>query len=171
MVRHMMLGLRAAGAEVCEYNTDLHRDALDCEKREYDRGTFGPVWLRWNLLCPAIEEFHPELIVCNAGGLSFRPGTARSLRQSTMLLGIALSDPDVFRAATSLIASNFNLFLTNSSPCLPEYRAMGVNADLLPLATNEEFLPPCPAARRSHVRGSRDRPSLSGSHRTPPPSL
>jgi hypothetical protein len=144
MVRHMMLGLRAAGAEVYEYNTDLNRDALDCEDRPYDRGTFGPVWLRWDLLRPAIEEFRPELIVCNAGGLSFRPEIARSLRRSTLLLGIALSDPDVFSAATSRIAPNFDLFLTNSNSCLPEYRAMGVNADLLPLATNEEFFHPVP---------------------------
>jgi spore maturation protein CgeB len=144
MVRQMMLGLRAAGAEVCEYNTDQNPDALDCEGRPYDRGTFGPVWLRWDALRPAIEEFHPELVVCNAGGLSFRPETARLLRRSTMLLGIALSDPDVFKPATSLIAPNFDLFLTNAGPCLPRYRAMGVNADLLPLATHEEFFHPVP---------------------------
>jgi spore maturation protein CgeB len=142
MVRQMMLGLKAAGAEVFEYNTDLNCEALDCGDRTYDRGRFGPVWLRWESLGPAIEEFRPDLIVCNAGGLSFPPETARLLRRSTMMLGIALSDPDVFAASTSRIASNFDLFLTNAAGCLAEYRAMGVNADLLPLATNEEFFHP-----------------------------
>jgi hypothetical protein len=144
MVRHMMLGLRAAGADVYEYNTDLHPEALDTEERAYDRGRFGPVWLRWESLRPAIEEFRPELIVCNAGGLSFRPDAARVLRESTMLLGIALSDPDVFPVSTSRIAPNFDLFLTNAPACLPEYRTLGANAELLPLATNEEFFHPVP---------------------------
>jgi spore maturation protein CgeB len=144
MVRQMMLGLRAAGAEVYEYNTDVNPDALDCDGRDYDRGRLGPVWLRWEELRAAIQGFRPDLIVCNAGGLSFRPDTARLLRQSSMTLGIALSDPDVFAASTSRIAPNFDLFLTNAAACVPEYRAMGVNADLLALATNEEFFHPVP---------------------------
>lgn len=145
MVRQMMLGLRAAGAEVCEFNTDLHREALDCDGREYDRGTFGPVWLRWEILRPRVESFNPELIVCNAGGLSFRADDARALRKSIALLGIALSDPDVFERATSRIAQNFDLFLTGAPACIPGYRARGATVDALPLATNEEFFHPVPS--------------------------
>ncbi len=147
MVRQMMLGLRAAGAEVFEFNTDLHPEALDCDGREYDRGTFGPVWLRWEILGPQIEWFHPELIVCNAGGLSFRAEDARALRKSVALLGIALSDPDVFEPATSRIARNFDLFLTSASACIPAYRATGATVDVLPLATNEEFFHPVPSTQ------------------------
>lgn len=145
MVRQMMLGLRSAGAQVYEFNTDLNADALDTEGREYDRGRFGPVWLRWEKLRPIVEEFRPELIVCNAGGLSFRPAQAGELRKSRKLLGIALSDPDVFPLSTSRIAGNFDLFLTNAAACVPQYRAMGVRANLLPLATNEEFFHPVPS--------------------------
>jgi hypothetical protein len=145
MVRQMMLGLRAAGAEVYEYNTDENPEALDCEGRPYDRGRFGPVWLVWDALRPQIEEFSPDLIVCNAGGLSFRPDQAKKLRKSTMLLGVALSDPDVFSPATSRIAANFDLFLTNAPGCVPGYRASGANAGVLPLATNEEFFHPVEA--------------------------
>jgi spore maturation protein CgeB len=144
MVRQMMLGLRGAGAEVYEYNTDLYPEALDCEGRPYDRGTFGPVWLRWEALQPRIAEFGPDLIVCNAGGLSFRPEVAGALRQGTMLLGIALSDPDVFPPATSRIAKNFDLFLTNAGSMIPRYREIGATVDVLPLATNEEFFHPVP---------------------------
>ena len=61
-----------------------------------------------------------------------------------MMLGIALSDPDVFAPATSRIASNFDLFATNADSCLPAYRLLGANAILLPLASNPDFFHPLP---------------------------
>ena len=67
-----------------------------------------------------------------------------------MLLGVALSDPDVFVPTTSRIAGNFDLFLTNAPGMLPEYRALGANASALPLATNEEFFHPVPC-REEHA--------------------
>jgi len=145
MVRQMMLGLRAAGAEVLEYSTDEHREALDTEGRLYDRGTTGPVWLRWEHLREPLERFAPHLVVCNAGGLSFRPDVARKLRQRTCLLGIALSDPDVFEPATRHFAANFDLFLTNAPGCVPRYQTLGAQAGVLPIATNEAFFHPVPA--------------------------
>jgi len=144
MVHQMLLGLQSSGTEVCVFNTDENRDALDFEGRTYDRGRLGPVWLRWEALGPRIEQFRPDLIVCNAGGLSFRPETASALRRSTMLLGIALSDPDVFAPATSRIAPNFHLFATNADSCVPGYRLLGANAIELPLATNPAFFCPLP---------------------------
>lgn len=144
MVRQMMLGLRAAGAEVFEYSTDEHREALDTEGRIYDRGTTGPVWLRWEHLRAPLESFDPHLVVCNAGGLAFRPEIARRLRRRTCLLGIALSDPDVFAPATRHIAATFDLFLTNAPACVPRYQALGARADVLPIATNEAFFHPVP---------------------------
>jgi len=111
MVRHMMLGLRAVGVEVLEYCTDEHMDALDFEGRPYDRGTYGPVWLRWEHLRDPIERFLPHLVVCNAGGLAFRPDDARRLRQRATLLGIALSEPDVFDTCTRYISPERSLVL------------------------------------------------------------
>jgi glycosyltransferase involved in cell wall biosynthesis len=142
MVRHMMLGLRAAGAQVRELRTDDHPEALDTEGRVYDRGTFGPVWLREEALSPMIEELRPDLIVCNAGGLSFREETARRLRERACLLGIALSDPDVYKLTTSRIAPLFDAFLTNAPELIPRYREIGANPGVLPIATNEEFFHP-----------------------------
>jgi spore maturation protein CgeB len=144
MVRQMMLGLRAAGAEVLEYGTDEHREALDTEGRLYDRGTTGPVWLRWESLREPLERFAPHLVICNAGGLSFRPEDARALRRRACLLGIALSDPDVFEPATRHIAANFDLFLTNAPACVPLYEALGARAGVLPIATNQAFFHPAP---------------------------
>ena len=143
-VRQIMLGLRSTSAAVYEFNTDEHPEALDCEGRPYDRGTFGPVWLRWEALQEKIKTFRPELIICNAGGLSFRPRVARRLRETAVLLGIALSDPDVFAASTSQIAPNFDLFLTNAPGCVPRYTERGARVALLPMATNEQFFHPVP---------------------------
>lgn len=150
MVRHMMLGLRAAGAEVLEYNTDEHREALETDGRPYDRGTTGPVWLRWPDLRGDVERFSPHLVICNAGGLGFRPADARDLRERSALLGIALSEPDVFEPATRHIAAHFDLFLTNAPACVERHERLGARARVLPIGTNEEFyrpLPPRPELR------------------------
>ena len=144
MVRQMMLGLRAAGAEVLEYSTDDYPEALDTEGRPYDRGTTGPVWLRWESLREPIARFDPHLVICNAGGLSFRPEAARELRRRACLLGIALSDPDVFEPATRHIAAHFDLFLTNAPGCVPRYQALGARAGVLSIATNQAFFHPVP---------------------------
>ncbi len=144
MVRQMMLGLRSAGVEVLEYGTDHHPEALDAEGRAYDRGTLGPVWLRREHLLPVIDRFDPHLIVCNAGGLSFRPEDASRLRQWRTLLGIALSEPDVFEPSTSRISPNFDLFLTNAPECVARHEVSGARAAVLPVATNEEFFHPAP---------------------------
>jgi hypothetical protein len=144
MVRNMMLGLRAAGADVYELCTDDHLEALDTEGRIYDRGTSGPVWLRSEHIQPIVDSFQPQLIICNATGLAFRPEDAASLRRRHCLLGIALSDPDVFEVATRHIAPTFDRFLTLAPECLPWYRALGVDAGLLPVATNDLFFRPVP---------------------------
>ena len=100
MVRNMMLGLRAAGAEVYELCTDDHLEAVDTEGRIYDRGTTGPVWLRYERVAPILERFDPHLVICNATGLAFRAEDAARIRHRRCLLGIALSDPDVFAPTT-----------------------------------------------------------------------
>ena len=145
MTRQMMLGLRGAGASVLEYCTDDHREALDTEGRPYDRGTTGPVWLRYEHLRGRIEDFAPHLVVCNAGGLSFRPDDARRLRETICLVGIALSDPGVFEPATRHISREFDLFLTNAPSCLPGHQAAGARVRVLPIGTNEDFYRPLPA--------------------------
>jgi spore maturation protein CgeB len=142
IVRQMMLGLSEAGYEVYEYNTDEHQEALDTDGRVYDRGTYGPVWLREEEFRPLIEKFRPQVTICNAGGLGFRAEFAAQLRKQVALLGIALSDPDVFEPATRHIAPGFDYFLTNSQESVAHYRAMGVRAERLPFATSAQTFHP-----------------------------
>jgi glycosyltransferase involved in cell wall biosynthesis len=144
IVNQMRLGLEHAGSTVFEYDTDLHRDALDTDGVAYDRGTSGPVWLRWDRLREPLEEFAPHVVVCNAGGLSFRPDEATLLRKRSCLIGIALSDPDVFEPTTRHIAANFDVFLTNAPDCVPRYETLGVRAMLMPFGTNHAFFKPVP---------------------------
>ena len=144
MVRQMMLGLRGAGADVLEYSTDDHRTALNTDGRPYDRGTSCPVWLRREEIVGRIRQFDPHLVICNAGGLAFRSYDAEKLRRRFCLLGIALSDPDVFQSTTRHTAATFDLFLTNAPSCIPKYEELGARAALLPIGTNEDFFHPVP---------------------------
>ncbi|MCP4655085.1 MAG: glycosyltransferase [bacterium] len=144
IVRLMMLGLRRTGVTVYEFNTDEHPEALVAEGRELDRGFGGPVWLRWEVLGPKIEAFAPHLIICNAGGLCFRPDDAVRLRRQVMLLGIALSDPDGYDLTSQFIAPHFDYYLTNAEACRERYEALGVTVGIVPPATNTEIFHPAP---------------------------
>jgi hypothetical protein len=144
IVRHMMLGLRAAGAAVLELSTDDHPEIYDTEGRPYDRGTTGPVWLRPEGLDPWVSRFEPNLLVCNAGGLALRAAHADRLRRRAFLLGVALSDPDVFEVTTRHIAREFDAFLTNHEPCVPLYQALGASSAAMPIGTNPDYFHPAP---------------------------
>jgi glycosyltransferase involved in cell wall biosynthesis len=142
----MLHGLRTAGAKVFEFNTDENPEALDSEGRPYDRGTSGPVWLIREKVFPLIIRFHPHVIICNAGGLSFRPNDADTLHKwGVKLLGIALSEPDVYVSTTSKIAGNFDVFYSNDQGSVGIHRSNDVNAYQLPIGTDESFFHPVPA--------------------------
>lgn len=138
IVAQMLQGLKTICVDVFEFNTDENRDALDTEHRPYDRGTYGPVWILKEKTFPLIMKFRPHIVICNAGGLSFRPKDATTLRTlGIKLLGIALSDPAVYTPTTSKIAHNFDAFFTNDGDSVNLYRNSGVHAYQLPLATSD----------------------------------
>lgn len=143
VVAQMLQGLQAVVVNVFEFNTDENHDALDVENRPYDRGTSGPVWLVRSRLFPLLLKFRPHVIICNAGGLSFRPQDVIVLRRwGIKLLGIALSDPEVYEATTSKICHNFDVFYALVKEFVDIYRRTGVQAYRLPIATNELFFHP-----------------------------
>ena len=145
IVAQMLNGLKNTGANVFEFNTDENRDALDTENRSYDRGTYGPVWLKIRKLFPLILLFHPQVIICNAGGLSFRGKDVFFLRLlGVKLLGIALSEPDVYELVTSRISKNFDVFYSNDKDSVELHRKNNVLAHQLPLATDVAFFYPVP---------------------------
>lgn len=145
MVAQMLQGLRATGVHVVDFNTDQHHDAFDTDGHPYDRGTTSPVWLVRDKLFPLILRFRPHVIICNAGGLSFRPRDASFLRKlGIKLLKIVLSDPEVYEPVTSKIANNFDVLYTVVNEYVERYRRRGSQAYFLPMATNPLFFHPVP---------------------------
>jgi len=80
VVRMYLGGIQDLGASVVEYCRDQKLGALDHGERPYDRGTFGPVYLKWEAIRPIVEQHDPDLVVCCAGGLGFHPEFADELR-------------------------------------------------------------------------------------------
>lgn len=145
MVAQMLEGLRATGVNVVDFNTDKNQDALDTDGHPYDMGTTSPVWLVRDKLFPLILRFQPHVIICNAGGLSFRPQDAAFLRKlGIRLLTLVLSDPEVYEPSTSKIAQNFDVLYTLVNKYVEIYRQHGPQSYLLPLATNPLFFHPVP---------------------------
>jgi spore maturation protein CgeB len=143
MVAQMLHGLRATGVNVIDFNTDKNRDALETDGLPYDMGTTSPVWLVRGKLFPLIFRFRPHIIICNAGGLSFRPRDAIFLRGlGIKLLIMVLSDPEVYKPTTSKIARNFDVLYTVVNQYVEIYRRHGPQAYLLPMATNPLFFHP-----------------------------
>ena len=143
IVAQMLHGLKTAGATVFELNTDENPQVLDMQGLPYDRGTSGPVWLIRENVFPLILRFRPHIIVCTAGGLSFRPSDVAALHSwGIKLLGIALSEPDVYEATTGKVAKNFDVFYTNDKHSINIHRRHGVNAHQLPMGTDESFFHP-----------------------------
>jgi spore maturation protein CgeB len=144
VVRQMLLGLRQTGAEVLEVCTDEHPGMLETEAQPYDRGTSHPVWIKRDYLARLIGHFQPDVIICNAGGLGFHAADAKELRERSYIVGIALSDPDVFLPATSKVSQTCDLFFTNAPQCIADYEQLGVRAKPLHFGTYEGFYRPVP---------------------------
>lgn len=142
IVYSIMCGLRNRGVTVFELDAEKHPDVFDNRDRCPRPGSWGPAWIKWNQIRHLVEDFSPDVIICNAGGFSFLPEVAAMLKERYRLLGIAVSDPHIFDQCTSRIAANFDLFLTNDETCLPRYHLLGIKAKLLPAATNEQHFRP-----------------------------
>ena len=138
-VRTYLCTLQDLGADVVEYCTDQHRDMLDFGTRPYDCGSYGPVYVKWEGIRSIMEQHQPHLVVCCAGGLGFYPEVAAEIRKTSCLVGIAMSDPDMFLLTTSVIARSFDHFFTNHLGTVERHRKEGANAYWLPFACYPKF--------------------------------
>ncbi len=139
LVKMWLRSLNDLTPGVYEYSTEEHRDVLDTCGRPYDYGRWGPVYVKYEAVREIIESHRPHLIVCCAGGLSLHPEVAQELRKRHCLVGMALSDPDIFEPATSKIAGNFDLYFTNSREAAKLYRQVDVDAIWLPFANYPKY--------------------------------
>lgn len=137
LVRCIFLSLQKMGHIVQEWNTEFYSECL------YDplnsRGGNGPIYIRLTKIYDRLINFQPDLIICNAGGLTFSQKDVKLLN-GIPVLGITLSDPDV-KPTVSSYANNFTWLTTNSILSYNEYREQGVNhVYYMPLAIDDRFL-------------------------------
>lgn len=129
IVSCLVRSLRNIGHKVLHIDPKDHRGLLDNPNRL--QGGMGPIWISREMLAPAIKAYDPQMIVVLAGGMSFTPEDAAILReQGIVLVGVTLSDPDVFDGAVTF-APNFDFHTTNALHSYHEYKKHGVNNTLL----------------------------------------
>lgn len=139
--------LRNLGHRVLDIDLKRHRDLTDNPSRA--RGGNGPIYIHADALDPMLERFRPQMIVCCAGGLTFRPDDAEQLkRKGIVLVGLTLSDPDVFPTVHEH-ARVFDFHTTNARAAMTMYRDAGVlNTLYFPFGIDRGFVtqsvPPAP---------------------------
>ena len=137
---------RLPGGSVLTFDPNLYnREAVRFVQRD------GQVnWIHDGVMDGLVNDFSPEVIICNAGGLSPTPQMHQKLSaQGIIRVGIALSDPDDFERRTSRFAHYFDHFFTNARSALEYYSRMGVPASLLPFAADAEYHRPLDV-RKTH---------------------
>lgn len=142
IVHSMLLGLK---------DLQLQVQAIDVARRPgilYDpmgrSGGHGPVHVRLPMIKEEIAAFQPDVILVCAGGLTFSRKHMKALKKMATVVGITLSDPDVF-PSVSRYAHLFSCHTTNSVKALKRYRRKGIrNTFLMPFAVDSRFFMPRP---------------------------
>lgn len=102
-------------------------------------------WLDHDRVMAAVSESRADFIVVNSGGMSIRPETAAKLRASgVVMVGISLSDPDVYPDHGIAYAHLYDLFYTNSRYSLEQQYAKDLNVRWLPFAASPRHHRPMP---------------------------
>lgn len=142
VVRSILMGFYELGCQVQEINVAGRHDLLD--NPMHHRGGNGPVNVRFHRIEGSLAAFRPDAIVCCAGGLAFSPTDMERAKRLCPVIGITLSDPDVF-PTVSRYAGLFSWHTTNSPTALSWYRALAIrNTLLFPFAVDSRFFVPRP---------------------------
>jgi spore maturation protein CgeB len=138
IVRSMFLSLKQMGHTVQEWNMDLYDNLVyNPHKRN---GGYGPIYIRLKPILQRLLEFKPDLIICNAGGFTFKKSAISLLQaQGIPVLGITLSDPDVMDTAANYI-DRFTWHTTNSMESFKKYKSLGYsNTYYMPFGIDRRF--------------------------------
>lgn len=131
--------LRNLGHRVLDIDFKRHRGVIVSPTRA--QGGHGPIYIEITPLESMLQRFRPQMIVCCAGGLTFRPEDAEALkRRGIVLVGLTLSDPDVFPSIAPH-AHVFDFHTTNARVALPMYRDAGLaNTLYFPFGIDRGFV-------------------------------
>jgi polysaccharide pyruvyl transferase CsaB len=124
IVSSMSRSLRNLGHHVLDIDTAKHRITHNPSRAT---GGHGPIYVDLDKIESIVRNFQPQIIICCAGGLTFTEEHAARLKaQGIVLLGITLSDPDVFPSVAGH-AHVFDFHTTNAALALEMYKEQGVN--------------------------------------------
>jgi polysaccharide pyruvyl transferase CsaB len=160
--------LRNLGHHILDIDLKKHRKLTDNPNKV--TGGHGPVFLKLSMLEPLLRRFQPQIVICCAGGLTFRPDEADLLKgRGIVLVGITLSDPDVFPTVHEHIHV-FDFHTTNAYAALAMYHGKRIQNTLyFPFGIDRGFVtqqvPPAPELESDvicigHAVGRPERNSL-----------
>lgn len=136
----MIMGLHEMACSVQEIN--LWGSSKHVHNPHRLTGGFGPVYVKLDRIGRRIGEFDPHIVLLCGGGLTFFRDDMARARNRCPVVGITLSDPDVF-PAVSRYASMFGHHTTNSKLALRWYLERGArNTSLMPFAADSRFFVP-----------------------------
>jgi len=138
IVASLSRSLRNLGHHVLDLDTKLHKIT---ENPTRATGGLGPIYVRADKLDAIVENFRPQMIICCAGGLTFTEEDAARLKaQGIVLVGLTLSDPDVYPSVHEHVHV-FDVHTTNAELSLDMYERDGVrNTVLFPFAIDRGFV-------------------------------
>lgn len=146
IVRAIYMGLQELGHQVLEINVAQRREVLSPGPRM--AGGHGPNVVSLRHLLDDFQQFRPEVVLLCAGGLTFSEEDTAVLRKYTTVIGMTLSDPDVF-PTVSTYADRFTYHTTNSEEAFTRYRDLGHrNIILMPFGIDSRFFVPQPVDPR-----------------------
>ncbi len=138
IVSSMSRSLRNLGHHVLDLDTAKHKLTNNPSRAT---GGNGPVFVDYAKIRPFVENFRPQMIICCAGGLTFTESDAAALKANgIVLVGITLSDPDVFPSIVGH-AHVFDYHTTNAELSLAMYKDQGVkNTIYFPFGIDRGFV-------------------------------
>jgi len=124
-------------------NTSIYsRKKSNWYTEDYSHSKIRPIrWLDDFKVLELIKKKKPDFIIVNSGGMSLTQETIRKLKGfNIIIIGISLSDPDVFYENGKIYAKYYDLFYTNSQFALDNLYPKGeTNIKLLPFAASPRF--------------------------------
>ena len=135
-------GLIESGCIVQELNLTGKVDLLHNPQRHL--GGNGPVYVRLDKIMHHLKAFRPDVVILCGGGLTFTVQQMNTLKRYCVVLGITLSDPDIFRTV-SVYSDHYDFHTTNSSQALPNYLSLGHDRTYhMPFAVDSQYFVPRP---------------------------
>lgn len=131
--------------QTLEIDVEIYNSSKnDWFQKDYSKSKTYPIrWLHHDQVLKLINLYKPDVIICNAGGLSLSKESFRFAKKNNIItIGISLSDPDVFNDQGSHYYQDFDLFYTNSLFSLQKQYSNQSHVHLLPFAASTQIHKP-----------------------------